>query len=144
MKRIIKPEEITIDFFVRYSLPHQSSFIKTALLKQLGLYRTDFRVASDWAFFLEAIKNGASYKYIPVSVSVFMAGGTSEAPENTALIHNEREKVWKELFPDTYKEIFHLAELKAELKRAYKIPGVKFIMKYIYPLHWKLRAIFRI
>lgn len=62
---------------------------------------------------------------------------------NLELDKAEREIVWKDLFPYTYKEILCLAELEAELKIVYKIPRVKFIMKYIYPLYRKLKNLVR-
>jgi glycosyltransferase involved in cell wall biosynthesis len=142
------PHKVSIDFFVDNSLPHPSAFIKTELLVKLKGYRTYLRIVSDWAFFLEAIcKYGASYKYIPIPVSVFIGGGISE---NFALSMVERDKVWEEVFPDTYnawkklfpsphKNIIRLAELQSELNIVYQIPGVKFLMKYVYPLYKKLR-----
>jgi glycosyltransferase involved in cell wall biosynthesis len=131
-----KPPALTIGFFVDNCLAHPSSFIKTSLLKQLGGYRTDLQIISDWAFFLEAIyKHGASYKHVPVFVSIFIKNGISSDPGNYALMQKERENVWKDLFPNTYKDILRMAELE----KAWKIPGVKFLMKYIHPIYKKLR-----
>jgi glycosyltransferase involved in cell wall biosynthesis len=129
IKKIIKPDNFFITFFAENYLSHQSTFI-----------RTDLSIMSDWAFFLNAIyRYGASYKHCQVFVSVFTKDGISANPKNISLMQNEKEKIWKELFPLLYKDILGLAELEAELKRIYKIPGVKFIMKYIYPLYKKMR-----
>jgi glycosyltransferase involved in cell wall biosynthesis len=135
-----KPSELSIDFFVIGSLPHQSTFIKTELLVKLNGYRTDLQIVSDWAFSIEAIfKHSASYKHIPVFVSIFILGGICSDPSNRILKLKEQEKVWKDLFPDIYKIFLRLRELDAELKKVYKIPGVKFLMEYIYPLYKKMR-----
>jgi glycosyltransferase involved in cell wall biosynthesis len=143
IKRTIKPDKITIDFFAIDSLSHPSSFIKTALLKQLGFYRTDLQIVSDWAFFLEAIfKKGASYKHIPVFVSMFTLGGISTNPKNSKLDKKEREIVWKDLFPYIYNDILRLSEPNAELKRVYRIPGVKFFMNYVYPVISKIKKFY--
>jgi hypothetical protein len=53
------------------------------------------------------------------------------------LQQEEREAVLKDLFPHIYKDIMRLPELE----KAWKIPGVKFLMKYVYPLYRKLRGI---
>jgi glycosyltransferase involved in cell wall biosynthesis len=89
---------LSLEFFAVRNLPHQSSFIRTTLLKQLGFYRTDFQIVSDYVFLLEAIlKHGASYKHIPIFVSVFIEDGVSSNPNNYTLIQKEREKALKEL-----------------------------------------------
>jgi glycosyltransferase involved in cell wall biosynthesis len=140
IKRNIYPDEITINRFVLASIPHPASFIKTSLLKQLGLYRTDLRIVSDWAFFLEAIfKHDACYKHIPIYITVFALGGMSTNPAFKKIEIEEREKVWKDLFPYTYKELFRLVEREQELNKVYQIPGVHFLMKYVHPLYKKLR-----
>ena len=142
MKNFNYVGEITLNRFVLASLPHPASFIKTSLLKQLGLYRTDFCIVSDWAFFLEAIfKHGASYKHVPVFVTVFPLGGMSSStnPTYKKIEFEEREKTWKDLFPYAYKEIFRLVEREQELNKVYQIPGVRFLMKYIHPLYKKFR-----
>jgi glycosyltransferase involved in cell wall biosynthesis len=143
VKRAMKPDKITIDFLAKNSLFHPSSFIKTALLKQLGFYRTDLRIASDWAFFLEAIfKNGASCKHIPAFVSVFMLDGIRSDIKNSKLDKEEREMVWKDLFPYTYKDILRLSEAERELKIAYRIPGVRFVVRgvyFMYKMYKKIR-----
>jgi len=134
------PPEISLGFLFTRTLAHPSTFIKTELLAKLKNYRTDLQIVSDWAFFVEAIFiYGASYKHYPIFVSVFMCDGISSNPKMIPLMQDEREKVLKELFPYTYKDIVHLLETEAELKRVYKIPGVKFIMKYVYPLYRRLR-----
>ena len=140
MQRITYPCEITLNRFVLASIPHPASFIKTSLLKQLGLYRTDFRIVSDWAFFLEAIfKHGASYKHVPVFVTVFPLGGMSTNPLCKKTELEEREKTWNELFPYIYKELFRLVEREVELNKVYQIPGVHFLMKYVHPPYKKIR-----
>jgi len=132
---IKSPSEMSLGFLIMRFLSHPSTLIKTELFVKFKNYRTDLRIVSDWAFFIEAFIYGASYKHCPIFVSVFMLGGTSSGSKGVLLGQEEREKVLKELFPYTYKDILHLAEAAAELRRAYKIPGVKFIVKYVYPLY---------
>ena len=140
MKRFVYPDEIKLNRFVLASLPHPASFINNSLFKQLGLYRTDLKIVSDWAFFLEVVfKHGVSYKHVPVFVSVFALGGITTNPMYKNIEIEEREKVWKEMFPYAYKEFFRLVEREQELHKVYQIPGVRFLMKYIHPIYKKLR-----
>ncbi|MDR2593218.1 MAG: glycosyltransferase [Fibromonadaceae bacterium] len=141
IQKIAKPKDFSISFFIEDTFGHPSSFTKTELLIKLKGYRTDMSIVSDWAFFLEAIYvYGASYKYLPIFISVFITDGICSDTNNIPLIQAEREKVWKDLFPYTYKDILRIVELEIELKRVYKIPGVKFIMKYVYPLYKRLHG----
>jgi glycosyltransferase involved in cell wall biosynthesis len=117
---------------------HQATFIKTSLLRKLECYKTSFRIASDWDFFLRAFfKYGATHKHIPFFVSVFMTNGISFT--NIKLSEEERDKSLKEEFPLLFNDIKRLLFLE----KAWRIPGVKFLMKYVYPVYRKLRGCVR-
>jgi len=70
------PDRLTNGYFRYNTLPHQASFIRTALLKKRG-YDTSYRVISDWIRFRELIMVGCSYRHIDVLVSDFEPGGIS-------------------------------------------------------------------
>jgi glycosyltransferase involved in cell wall biosynthesis len=79
------------------SVYHQSSFIKLNLFSYLGSYRTDLSIASDQAFFIKAIfEYGATYCYIPVTISIFNSTGISKC--NRAKCQREDYKISLELF----------------------------------------------
>ena len=87
--------DFSLCWFYRHSLSHQSSFIKTELLRQMQ-YDTDFRIVSDWLFFMIAlIKKNSTYKPLPFYVSNYMDGGISRN-ENKAFA--EREIAIKKYF----------------------------------------------
>lgn len=70
-------KEFCLGWFYRHSLSHQSSFIKTSLMKQMK-YDTEFHVVSDWLFFMLALlKDNATYRSLPFFVSNYMDGGIS-------------------------------------------------------------------
>ena len=87
-----KPSEessFSLRWFYRHSLSHQSSFIKTEMMKRL-MYDTDFRIVSDWLFFMIAfLKNNATYRPLPFFVSNYMDGGISRDAEKA---FKEREQ----------------------------------------------------
>ena len=87
-----KPSEessFSLRWFYRHSLSHQSSFIKTEMMKRL-MYDTDFRIVSDWLFFMIAfLKNNATYRPLPFFVSNYMDGGISRDAEKA---FKERER----------------------------------------------------
>jgi glycosyltransferase involved in cell wall biosynthesis len=107
------------------SISHQNSFIKKNLLIKLSLYRLDFKIASDLAFFVEALyKYGATFRYIPIAISVYNRSGTSSDPKNIALLYNERNRIFLELlkYPPLYESIKSIAFYDD----VWNTPGVKF------------------
>lgn len=79
------------------SVYHQSTFTRTALLKQ-HLYREDLRIVSDWAFFLTQWLGGASYVPLDFFVSYEYTGGVSTVQGEK--VQEERDMVMRELFPN--------------------------------------------
>jgi len=93
-----------------FSMYHPSSFIRLNLFLRLGLYRTDLSIASDQAFFVKAIfENGVTYRYIPVTISVFNTMGISSS--NIAKCQQENYKITLELlkYPVLYNSIKSIA-----------------------------------
>lgn len=112
------PRILSAYVITRYSLSHQSTFIKTSLLKKRP-YREDLRIASDWEQELyELVFHDASYKSIPINVCYFYEDGISRTDING--VKAERDKVYSEYFSkrllheilgsNELKEIAHHAE----------------------------------
>lgn len=91
-KPVVYPDVLTEEFFMNESLPHQSTFINTELLKQHP-YEEKYKIISDWKFLREAWKSGCTYKHIPVTVSVFNLDGFSS--HNLDLMWEEKKKYYK-------------------------------------------------
>lgn len=70
------PDKLDESFFRRTSLPHQSTFIRAELLKEKP-YSEDFKIISDWKFFIEEFRFGKTYKHMPFIVSVYDCSGFS-------------------------------------------------------------------
>jgi glycosyltransferase involved in cell wall biosynthesis len=45
----------TFVYYYKYSLNHQSTFIRRSLFDRYGMYRVDFKYCSDWEFFFKTI-----------------------------------------------------------------------------------------
>ena len=74
----IRAEDINERFFWSNTLPHQSTFIKTRLLHEVGGYNLKYRVCADWVFWYIAIQEyKCSYRIIPDSISLMEDGGVS-------------------------------------------------------------------
>lgn len=88
----IYPNKLDESFFMRTSLPHQSTFIKRDLLIQHP-YDEGYKIISDWKFFIEAFRTGKSYKHIPFIVSVYDCSGFSY--KNSHLMNEEKKNYYK-------------------------------------------------
>ena len=61
-----------------FGLPHQSTFIKRQLFDSVGLYDEQFRISSDWQFFMRSIfDEKCSYNRIDLAISYYDNEGIS-------------------------------------------------------------------
>ena len=90
------PDTLSFSYFVEDTLPHPATFIKKEAFLKTNLYKEDFKIVSDWKFFIDAIcKFKLSYKRIAKPLSTFYIGGLSSNPENQIIKFNEKEEVLK-------------------------------------------------
>lgn len=56
-KAVIKeyPIQLSFSYFVKDTLPHPATFIKRDAFAKTALYKEDFKILSDWKFFIDAI-----------------------------------------------------------------------------------------
>ena len=88
---------ISMYYLYSATVPHQSSFIRTELLRQFP-YDEDLKIVSDWKFFVQAIiMNNCSVKYIDDYVATFDLEGVSTS--NPDKMWKEKEKVLSNMFP---------------------------------------------
>lgn len=107
------PSKLTLKFLYDYSLGHSASFIRKSLLEN-DLYNEDFKIVSDWEFFLKQALKNKSFEYINEDVSCFDTSGLSS--KNEQLVKLERNRVIKKLVPDMLIGDFELMDqMEAEL-----------------------------
>ena len=100
--RYINDEPDLFSFFYVSCWCHQSTFIKTDLLKKY-LYDDSLRIVADWKFLLQAvIKDNCTYKAVDLNISLYDVTGISST--NKELYEKERAIVLKEMFTDRYVE----------------------------------------
>lgn len=87
------PDKLTEEFFKRSALPHQSTFIRTELLKEHN-YSTDWKVLGDWSWLRERIMvDKVSYKHLKLPISDYDLSGFSTI--NQKLFFAERDEYYK-------------------------------------------------
>lgn len=133
-RECIFPDELSFKFFFINSLPHPCTLINSSLFSKVGKYREDFKIASDWAFFIQAVcLHNCSYKHINKAIAVFHLGGLSST--HTEVIQKERQTIMNEYFPCFEKDYIELFRVEAELKKVRSTLGFR--------IHQKIKNLFR-
>lgn len=102
-KRWVYDDVLTMKRMYEYSINHQSTFIKSALLKQQG-YDETYRITADWKRFVEWLKEGKVFKHINLIVSNYDTTGISTVNKEEA--HAEHNRIFKEIYPAEVVEVF--------------------------------------
>nr|WP_315164845.1 glycosyltransferase family 2 protein [uncultured Flavobacterium sp.] len=111
------PDFIDFPFLKQTSLGHPSTFIKKELFQTYGLYRTDLKIVSDWAFFVKVLcRHNVSHLQIDHIIATFYEGGLSTASVYHQQHIEERKKVLKENF-DIYDASFEELIMKFEQQK---------------------------
>lgn len=95
-KNAPKEEELSLSYFIKNSMNHQSTFIKRDLLVKFP-YNEKRKIVADSEFFFQTlILNNVSYKQIPICISYCEAAGESGNLQKSI---EERMIAIKELIP---------------------------------------------
>lgn len=131
-ERIDFTENLTFRTFVNLStsLGHPSTFIKSSLFTKFGLYNTNYKIVSDWAFFVQVIvKENVTTKRIINTVSVFDLTGMSSNPSNRDKIIAERNHFLNTNFPRFMEDYRQMIETENTLNRIRSAKGFKWLKK---------------
>lgn len=89
-------DKLSFYFLKRFSLQHQSSFIRRSLLIDRP-YDEKYRIVSDKKFFLEMALYGKTFRHIPIIVSLYDISGISSI--NMSQVMEEENRLMKEAVP---------------------------------------------
>ncbi|WP_443936969.1 glycosyltransferase family 2 protein [Pedobacter sp. MW01-1-1] len=134
------PDKLSFSYFMEHSLSHQASFIKRSLFEDFFYYNENYKIVSDWEFFIYTIcKENVVYKHVNQTICNYDTQGISSILENHKLMHQERNAVISQhfaLFVDDYASIKELKSKRIrqyfyirEYKLAYKL--LKAFMNFI-------------
>ncbi len=72
----------------RMSIFHPSTLVLNQIYKLHGLYSEDYKLASDYDFFLKLYINGVDFKYLPICYVNFRTDGISSKSKHLSLQEN--------------------------------------------------------
>lgn len=107
------PGKLTYDYFYDNVLAHQSTFIRRRLLLEYGGYNEEYRIVSDWEFWLKAIvRDNATYEVFPFPVAIFDFSGISNQAQFEDRKEREKESVRRSILPRVCPNIMELRSLR--------------------------------
>lgn len=126
------PTKLSFYFFFISGLNHQATFIKRALFFKYFLYNEEYKICSDWEFFIYTIcKGNESYEFIDEFICDYDLSGISANPDNQKLYHLERKQSLLKYFPNLINDYSLYHEMNTK-----RIRNVIKIQKS--PIAWKI------
>lgn len=131
------PEKLTLKFFYNQTISHQSTFIRSSLFKQYGNYREDFKINSDYEFWIRTIiLNNCSTKKLNVVVSDYNLEGLSGSQNNLELSREENKKILKQSIPPKILDDYSAwMEERKQLEVLYWLKSKQWIYRFLVFLH---------
>ncbi len=136
------PDEMTARHFMLSTLWHPASFIRKELFDTYGAYNENYRISSDYEFFVKAVvKFKVSTRHIALPITVFDLNGVSNNPDRFQMMLAERKQIQKEFFSKSQLDEIERLEIAQEgqKSKAFKlVPNIKVFMKIYNKLyyHW--------
>lgn len=126
------PEKLTFSFFSTGGINHQAAFIKRKLFYDYFFYNEDYKISSDWEFFIVVIcLYNATYMHLEETICHYDFSGISANPENLPIYYAERNATLKKYFSAFLEDLEFCKE--ARVKR---IQQVMFIKQF--PIAWRI------
>lgn len=110
------PDILYPTYFMKTSLPHQSTFFRKEVFEQLGLFDESYELGADRAFYIKAfLSNQVVFKHIPCFVTLFDLSGMSNSPEFLEKKKAEDDRILREGYGDQYD--YYKNEYEKELEQ---------------------------
>lgn len=94
------PATLDLEYMICFGLPHQATVIRKSLFEETCLYNEDYKIISDWVFFMEALFcQSATYSKIDTPVVLFDKSGISSQYKYTRKIIAEQLDYLSKKFP---------------------------------------------
>ncbi|GGD84816.1 glycosyltransferase family 2 protein [Planktosalinus lacus] len=114
----IYPDHLTPYYFMKTSLPHQSTLFHRSVFEHIGGYDESFKMVSDRAFYLKCFLSGRfTFKHIQYPLTLFDLTGYSNdaAHKNKKFVEDER--MFQELYGLYYDDMKQLKKQTAQLDK---------------------------
>lgn len=130
------PQQLDKYYFFKYTLNHQACFIQKSLFDEFGLYSLNYKICSDFEFFLKVFnKYPETYLYFNETVCDYDKTGLSSDKANYERVVKEKHAILKqylskEEYADCYKRALNELPFKYRfLSKVYRLPLIGPMLK---------------
>ncbi|MFD0864105.1 glycosyltransferase family 2 protein [Sungkyunkwania multivorans] len=118
----VYPDTLTPIFFMRSSLPHQSTLFKSTVFDEMGLYDESYQISADRAFYAKCFASGnVQFTHLSYPLAVFDLSGMSNDPKHLQKKLEEDERLLRAAFGERYDGYMaQLQEQRAMSEAKYK------------------------
>ncbi|MEZ4874049.1 MAG: glycosyltransferase family 2 protein [Flavobacteriaceae bacterium] len=123
----VYPDELYPTYFMKTSLPHQSTFFKKPVFEWLGNYDESYTMGADRAFYIKAfLSNKVSFSHIPLFVALFDLSGMSNDPVFWERKKEEDQRLLRESYGNQYEYYRkqYETELQHQLEQRNTLKGI--------------------
>ena len=111
------PVKLGFKFFLNSGINHQAVFIKRQLFYDSFFYNEEYKICSDWDFFIRNIcLNEVSYEHTNLIICNYNLDGISAKPENLSVYHQERKETFQKYFSAFYEDALQDEIILREVK----------------------------
>mgnify|MGYP006091062839 CR=1 FL=1 len=131
--KIIKYDNLTVDYLAKYSVNHQTVFFKNEIFKKYKGYNLDYKMAADYDLILRVlIDAGFKYQYIDVVVANYDLNGISSQESSIELMAKEKQQIRLAIYPQFVWDRFNeMNSLRYELKNLYLSKFVRIALFFV-------------
>lgn len=118
----IYPDTLTPLYFMRSSLPHQSTFFKKDVFSSMGMFDETYAMGGDRAFFIKSFLSGHfQFTHVKYFLTHFNLEGVSNSETHRKQKKAEDDRMFREyygVFYDDYKRLLQLEQEVKDLKKS--------------------------
>ena len=115
----VYPDVLTPLFFIKSSLPHQSTFFKRHVFDEMGYYDERYKIVADRAFYIKCfLSDQYKFKHINYPLSIFDLSGMSNDPNFKEKKDAEDERIFNEYYGVFYDDYIEMISLQHQLNQA--------------------------
>lgn len=115
----VYPDHLTPLFFIKSSLPHQSTLFHSSVFDKMGVYEEHYKMVSDRAFYIKCfLSNQFVFKHINYPLAIFDLSGVSNNLSNKKEQAVENEKMFQEYYGIFYEDYKKMLVLQSQFNQA--------------------------
>ncbi len=134
----VYPDHLSPYYFMRTSLPHQSTLFHQSVFELMGYYDETYKMVSDRAFYLKCFLSGKfTFTHIPYALTLFDLHGFSNDANYKNKKKKEDERMFRELYGLYYNDMKTITTLHQKLSECQRNTSYGILKRFKKRMGWK-------